>query len=343
MMDYNEFDRSFRYRKTTQSIPSLLEGLRSNRIQCDPMFAYSKSWSNISKSTFIESILVGMPAEDILCEENNYGELFVLDGVQRLMCLEDFFNDEFKLQGLKLIPSLEGHYYSQLPYGQTSVFHNRTELGITIISYDTDAILKFEFFKRVHSDSYRFPVQLARNYAFREHLYFIRDLQDASRNHLAPREQHSYRFSVETSKATHRGVSEFDELYLALCCASLVYHNRMPPSNIRYPGRFSDLLDETAIYLQRTPSDFFPLKEVVLNTLSRVNMSLGSTILFTDFPRRGYHSYLGNEILLDSDSVIACFIDGLKDRNINLEDLESRRIGYRNNRSPQSFFNDIFN
>jgi hypothetical protein len=54
------------------------------------MFAYSKSWSNISKSTFIESILVGMPAEDILCEENNYGELFVLDGVQRLMCLQDF-------------------------------------------------------------------------------------------------------------------------------------------------------------------------------------------------------------------------------------------------------------
>jgi hypothetical protein len=96
------------------------------------MFAYSKSWSNISKSTFIESILVGMPAEDILCEENNYGELFVLDGVQRLMCLQDFFNDEFKLQGLKLIPSLEGHYYSQLPYGQTSVFTIALSLGLQL-------------------------------------------------------------------------------------------------------------------------------------------------------------------------------------------------------------------
>ncbi|WP_236531958.1 DUF262 domain-containing protein, partial [Pseudomonas syringae] len=113
-MDYNEFDRSFRYRKTTHSIPSLLDGLRSNRIQWDPMFAYSKSWSNVSKSTFIESILVGMPAADILCEENNYGELFVLDGVQRLMCLVEFFNDDFKLQGLKLIPSFEGYRYSKL-------------------------------------------------------------------------------------------------------------------------------------------------------------------------------------------------------------------------------------
>ncbi|MEE5068706.1 DUF262 domain-containing protein [Pseudomonas alliivorans] len=342
-MDYNEFDRSFRYRKTTHSIPSLLDGLRSNRIQWDPMFAYSKSWSNVSKSTFIESILVGMPAADILCEENNYGELFVLDGVQRLMCLQEFFNDDFKLQGLKLIPSLEGYRYSQLPYGQASVFHNRTELGITIISYDTDAILKFEFFKRVHSDSYRFPVQLARNYAFREHLYFIRDLQDASRDHLAPKEQHSYRFSVETSKATHRDVSEFDELYLVLCSASLAYHNRMPPSYIRYPGRFSDLLDETAIYLHRNQSDFIPLKDVVLNALSRVNMSLGSTVFFTDFPHRRYHSYPGSDVLLDSDSVVACFIEGLKGRDINLEDLKSRKIGYRNNRSPQSFFKELFN
>lgn len=342
-MDYNEFDRSFRYRKTTQSIPSLLEGLRTNRIQWDPMFAYSKSWSNISKSTFIESILVGMPAADILCEENNYGELFVLDGVQRLMCLQEFFNDKFKLQGLKLIPSLEGYRYSHLSYGQASVFHNRTDLGITIISYDTDAILKFEFFKRVHSDSYRFPVQLARNYAFREHLYFLRDLQEASRDYLAPREQHSYSFSVDTSKATHRDVSEFDELYLVLCSASLAYHKRMPPSNIRYPGRFSDLLDETAIYLHRTPSDFTPLKDVVLSALSKVSVSLGSTVVFTDFSRREYHSYPRNEVLLDSDSVVACFIEGLKGRDINLEELDTRKIGYRNNRSPQSFFKELFN
>ena len=109
-----------------------------------------------------------------------------------------------------------------------------------------------------------------------ENTYILFGIQDASRNHLAPREQHSYRFSVETSKATIGCFLEFDELYLALCCASLVYHNRMPPSNIRYLWRFSDLLDETVYILTTNPCDFFPLKEVVLNTLSRVNMSLGS-------------------------------------------------------------------
>ena len=172
-MDYREFDRSFRYRRTTYSVPTLLESIRSGRIRWDPMFAYSKSWSNHSKSTFIESILVGMPVADILCEENHYGDLLVLDGVQRLICLQEYFNNDFGLQGLKLIPSLEGCRYLDLSYNHSSVFYNRTELGLTIIGYDTDAVLKFEFFKRVHAETYRFPIQVARNYAFRDLLFFF--------------------------------------------------------------------------------------------------------------------------------------------------------------------------
>lgn len=342
-MDYYKLDTSFRYRKTTQSIPSILEGLRSDRIKWDPMFTYSKSWSLGSKSTFIESILVGMPAADILCEENRYGDLSILDGVQRLICLQDFFSNAFRLQGLKLMPSLEGCRYSDLQYSQSSIFHNRTELGFTVISYDTDAILKFEFFKRVHSDSYRFPVQLARNYAFREHLYFIRELQDATRNFLAPKDQHSYSFSMETTKSTHRDVSEFDELYLLLCSASLIYHDRMQPSDIRRSGKFSDLLDETAIYLHQHPNDLAPLKNVVIETLSKARRYFVTPILFADLPRRMYQSHRNDESILDSDSIVACFIDCLKSRYIDLDGITSRKIGYRNNRSSQVFFKELLN
>ncbi|MCA5965441.1 hypothetical protein [Pseudomonas sp. P129] len=340
-MDYYELDTSFRYRKTSQSIPSILEGIRSDRIKWDPMFTYSNSWSPSSKSTFIESILVGMPTTDILCEENRYGELSILDGVQRLICLQDFFSNVFRLQGLKLLPSLEGCRYSDLKYSQSSIFHNRTELGFTVISYDTDAILKFEFFKRVHSDSYKFPVQLARNYAFREHLYFIRELQDATRNFLAPKDQYSYSFSMETTKSTHRDVSEFDELYLLLCSASLTYHGRMRPSNVRYSGKFSDLLDDTAIYLHQNSDDFRPLKDVVVETLSKARRYFGTPILFADLPRRKYPSRRNDEIILDSDSIVACFIDCLKNRNIDLDDITNRKIGYRSNRSSQLFLKEL--
>lgn len=342
-MDYKEFNRSFRYRKTTQSIPSLLDGIRSERIRWDPMFAYTKPWSSSSKTTFIESILVGMPAADILCEENHYGELFVLDGVQRLICLQEFFNDDFRLQDLKLIPSLNGHRYSQLPYAQASIFHNRTELGLTIISYDTDAILKFEFFKRFHSDSYRFPIQLARNYAFRDNLYFIRELQNITNNNLTPKSGSSQPFSISTSKATHRAVSDFDELYLMLCCASLAYHNRINFLYNRDYNKFSDLLDETAIYLHRNPDDFNHLKNVIVNALERASSVLRATIIFTDISSRRPFPYSNRDgIELDSENIVACFIEGLKDRDFNLEDFRNQRYGYKNSISPQYFFKNIY-
>jgi hypothetical protein len=284
-----------------------------------------------------------MPTADILCEENRYGELSILDGVQRLICLQEFFSNAFRLQGLKLMPSLEGCRYSDLKYSQSSIFHNRTELGFTVISYDTDAILKFEFFKRVHSDSYRFPVQLARNYAFRDHLYFIRELQDATRNFLAPKDQHSYSFSMETTKSTHRDVSEFDELYLLLCSASLTYHNRMQPSNIRYSGKFSDLLDDTAIYLHQHSDDFVPLKSVVVEALSKARRYFGTPILFADLPKHKYQSHRNDVVILDSDSIVACFIDCLKDRHIDFDDITRRKIGYRSNRSSQMFLKELLN
>lgn len=340
-IDYTEFERSFRYRKTAQSIPLLLEGIYRGRIQWDTMFAYTKSWTNAVKSAFIESILVGMPTADILCEENHYGELFVLDGVQRLMSLQEFFNDEFKLQGLKLLTSLEGFSHSELPYAQASVFQNRTELALTIISYDTDPILKFEFFKRVHSESYRFPTQLARNYAFRDHFYFIRDLQNNSSMYLVQKEPKSHYSSIEMTKANHREISKFDELYLLFCSASLIYYSRMTLKNTKYYYTFSDLLDETAIYLHRNQHDFHPLKDVVINTLQKMYNALGSKILFSKLKTKNNLS--NYTILLNSDNIILCFIKTLNGENININDVNNSAAEYQNNISTQSFINMLLN
>lgn len=340
-MDYREFDRSFRYRRTTYSVPSLLESIRSGRVRWDPMFAYTKPWSHFSKSTFIESILVGMPVADILCEEGHYGELFVLDGVQRLICLQEYFNNDFRLQGLKLIPSLEGCRYLDLPYSHSSVFHNRSELGLTIIGYDTDAILKFEFFKRVHADTYRFPIQLARNYAFRDLLLFIRELQRSNVHQLAPKQNHDFGLSIETSKAIHREVADFDELFLLLCFATLTFHERISLPHTRFPARFNDLLDEAAIYLHNNPADFSPLGDAVTKALRVASESLGATMVLTSQSHRDYRNYSSGHIPLDSDTIVDCFIQGLKGRGYDLNNSESHRIGYRSNRSPQNFLKEL--
>lgn len=340
-MDYREFDRSFRYRRTTYSVPSLLESIRGGRVQWDPMFAYTKSWSHFAKSTFIESILVGMPVADILCEESHYGELFVLDGVQRLICLQEYFNNDFRLQGLKLIPSLEGCKYSDLPYSHSSVFHNRSELGLTIIGYDTDAILKFEFFKRVHADSYRFPIQLARNYAFRDLLLFIRELQRTNIYRLAPKHNHEYGFSIDTSKAIHREVADFDELFLLLCFATLTFHKRISLPHTRFSPRFSDLLDEAAIYLHNNPTDFNPLADAVTTALRVASESLGGTMVLTSHVDKSYRNYNFGQMHLDSDTIVECFIQGLKGMGCDVNNSRSHRLGYRLNRSPQRFLKEL--
>ena len=341
-MDSKEFDRSFRYRKITQSIPFLMDGIHTGRIKFDPAFAYSKSWPNLYKSAFIESILVGMPTTDILCEENYYGELFVLDGIQRILTLDEFFNNGFKLQGLKLIPSLEGYTYSQLSYGQSSVFYNRAELNLTIISYDTDAILKFEFFKRVHSDSYRFPMQLARNYAFREQCNFIRNLQYSASDYLISSAQYSPDFPTETSKLNHRKVSDYDELYLSLCSASLIYHHYMPPPLIRASYRMSDLLDDSAIFLHHNPYFFDALSNVIISTLSEVKFEIGGKILVTDISIEPKVTNDGH-VNLDRDRIVLCFINKLKKQNINFDEIKYRSHSSRNLRSVRWFYNEILN
>ncbi|GEM_PF-2666410 len=341
-MDYSEFDRSFRYRKAVRSIPSLLEGVRSNRILLDPKFSYSKSWPTSVKSAFIEGVLVGMPGPEIICEESSYGDLVVLDGAQRLMCLNEFFDDDFKLQGLRLIPSLEGCRYSQLPYGQASVFQNRAEFGLTIISYDTDPILKFEFFKRIHSEAYRFPVQLARNYAFREQLRFIRALQEATRRHLHPDRQSFRELTGEPSRAAHRQVSDFDELYLGMCSAVLVYHNRISPSRFRYVAKFGDFLDETAIHLHRSSSDFGVLEKYVKRVLSITTEYLNSSIIFDDSVARLVRDESNDgRVALNSSSILTCFIGSLKGEPVSLDRARAGRFRYRSNSNPRLFFSQI--
>lgn len=355
-MNYKEreFDRSFRYRKAIQSVPHILNGISQGRIKWDYLFTYSNPWSVNAKSAFIESILVGMPTENILCEENYYGELFVLDGVQRLMCLSDFFENKFKLQGLKLVTSLEGFYYSDLPYGQSSIFQNRAEIELTVISYDTDSILKFEFFKRINSDYYRYPKQLARNYAFREHLYFIRDLQSINSSYLDQKELRKDLFSIETSKTEHKINSDFDELYLLLCSISLVLnrimHEYIDKPYISSSANIGDLLDDTAIFLYQHQHVFSLLGSIVTNTISMISQQLDSKIIFKSSSGRWsnlsdanhlYRRKMGNAEL-DRDTIVACFIEVSKGRDLYLDDIIDRRVVYRNNRPLRAFIRNIF-
>lgn len=338
-MYMNEFDKGFRFKKNIHTISSLLERINDGRLRIDLNFIYSKSWSRNTKSTFIESILLGMPISDIRCEEDNYGGLSVLDGTQRLLCLLEFSRDQFKLTDIKLRPELSGRVFSELPYRYTSSFFNRTEIELTIISYDTHPILKLEFLKRINSDSYRFPVQSARNYAFREHFYFLKELQ-SSCSHLLTIE--NLGFKSHTPSSIHRAASNFDELFLYLSSLVLTYHHEIPADKSDH----EELLDAAANFIHDTPYRNQEIIREIQYNIKNIVMYFGKPITFnpqTTIARTWLTTNQNNHnIYLNTEQIASLFIASMKHEILDYQTVEKFLTNERTHRSINRTYQRIF-
>lgn len=97
---------------TTETITNQL--FKKN-IDLFPKFQRRDAWSEISKSKFIESLILGLPIPQIILAEKKTekGKYIVIDGKQRLLTIRQFFargeNDEFsalKLKGLEILTDL---------------------------------------------------------------------------------------------------------------------------------------------------------------------------------------------------------------------------------------------
>lgn len=308
-MRLTEYDLGFRFKKNVFTVAGMIDRYHDKRIFLYPDHIYSKSWSKRGKSTFVESILLGMPTTEFWCEEDNYGAISVLDGTQRVQCLLDFCNDEFPLQDLKLLPNLEDLRYSELPSRYASTLSNRAELYFTTISYDTHPALKFEFFKRINSDSYRFPVQAARNFAFRDHFLFIRNTQRACSRYLEP----SSSGSTLSNKNEYLHAASFDELYLLLAALTLTFNKVMRPNE----DTTQDLLDEAAMQIHFSNFDTDILKRDIRANLRSIYMHTGNTIYFDPhvaFSRRLRRDTADSNLLLTQNQIVNLYIYSLREQ-----------------------------
>lgn len=309
-MQLSEYDRGFRFKKNVFTVAGMIDRYKDKRIFLYPDHIYSKPWHKRAKSTFVESILLGMPTTEIWCEEDNYGAISVLDGTQRVQCLLEFCSNKFPLQDLKLLPELEESYFSDLPSRHTSTLLNRAELYFTTISYDTHPALKFEFFKRINSDSYRFPVQAARNFAFRDHFEFIRDVQNACSEFIEPANGSSRLLN----KNDYLHAASFDELFLLLSALTLTFNYAIAPNK----DTVEDLLDDAATHIHFYKPDIQPLKREIRSKLRQISKSLRRVILFDpslSFNRRAPHRLDDSiNITLTSNQVANLYIYALKDQ-----------------------------
>ena len=78
------------------TVETILSQLRKGNIQLNPNFQRREAWSTGRKSKFIETVIVGLPAPQLVFAEvkDQRGRFIVLDGKQRLLTLLRFTESE---------------------------------------------------------------------------------------------------------------------------------------------------------------------------------------------------------------------------------------------------------
>lgn len=108
---------------TDWTAETITNQLFRKNIDLFPKFQRRDAWSQIAKSKFIESLILGLPIPQIILAEkkDDKGKYIVIDGKQRLLTIRQFFskgeNDEFtplKLKGLEILKDLNRKKFTDI-------------------------------------------------------------------------------------------------------------------------------------------------------------------------------------------------------------------------------------
>lgn len=152
----------------SMSIGELISLYEQGEIDIHPDFQRFFRWSNHQKSTFIESILLGIPIPPIFVSQRDDGIWDVVDGVQRLSTIYEFVGilpknkpDRppyfFDLEATNYLPSLKGKKWNDTQDTENSLTQSqrllikRTKINVVIIAKINDSQGKYELFERFHS------------------------------------------------------------------------------------------------------------------------------------------------------------------------------------------------
>ena len=74
----------------------------------------SHLWSDATKSSFIETMLIGIPIQPLYFDITDKDTWLVVDGLQRISAISSFYKNELKLKNLNYRKDLEGKTYQDL-------------------------------------------------------------------------------------------------------------------------------------------------------------------------------------------------------------------------------------
>ncbi|WP_293144099.1 MULTISPECIES: DUF262 domain-containing protein [unclassified Microcoleus] len=185
----------------SMSIGEWISLYENNEIDIHPDFQRFFRWSDYQKSTFIESILLGIPIPPIFVSQRDDGIWDVIDGLQRLSTIYEFVgllkpeNQEpdtsfIALQKTTYLPSLQGKKWDD-PNDKNNSFTQaqrllikRAKIAVNIVEKESDKMIKYELFQRLNTGGSIATPQEVRNCIL---LMLNKDLYNLMRS-LADRE-----------------------------------------------------------------------------------------------------------------------------------------------------------
>jgi hypothetical protein len=156
---------------TDWTTETILNQLRKGNIELNPSFQRREAWGAERKSSFIESLFLGLPIPQIVLAErkDRRGAFIVIDGKQRLLALRRFSPEPddsveaLRLKSLEVRTDLDGKTLAEIESDQglsddLAFFENQTIRTVVIRAWPTDDFL-FRVFLRLNQTSVRLSPQ----------------------------------------------------------------------------------------------------------------------------------------------------------------------------------------
>ena len=115
-------------------------------------FEYQRNfvWTDKDCSYFIESVLIGLPIPYMFFADTDDWRTEIVDGAQRMNALVNFVNDDLKLADLKILTSVNGKTFSELPIEVQRRFSNAS-FRVVYLEEGTTVEVRQEIFRRINS------------------------------------------------------------------------------------------------------------------------------------------------------------------------------------------------
>lgn len=142
---------------TDWTVGTIIDQLTRGRFDLEPAFQRRDVWSDIKRSRFIESLLLGIPVPQLILAERKdaRGQFIVLDGKQRLRSIQRFAGLDgtpMRLKGLEVLKELNGVTYENLRSSSdldahSAALDNQAIRAVVMRGWKNEALLYLTFLR----------------------------------------------------------------------------------------------------------------------------------------------------------------------------------------------------